>query len=203
MVAPWVWQLLNELTDERRKRIRSEERARLAAHLHDSVLQTLAMIQRTPDDPGRMVALARRQERELRQWLYGDEPTITGGFRQRIQAAAAEVEEMLEVQIEVVAVGDCEVDEKVEALLAAMREAMVNAATHSGAAQVDVYAEVQDDRIEAYVRDKGRGFDLAAVPTDRRGVADSIEGRMSRVGGRATVHTAPDEGTEVELVVRR
>ena len=204
VVAPWTWRLVNELAEERTRRVRSEERARVAAHLHDSVLQTLALIQRNADDPGTTSQLARRQERELREWLYGEpSPAGPGRLREQLRSVATEVEELVGLPVEVVVVGDCTVGESERALLAAVREAVVNSAKHSGAGRVDVYAEVQDGRVEAFVRDTGRGFDPDAVPPDRRGVADSIVGRVTQLGGTATVHTRPGEGTEVELSVPR
>jgi signal transduction histidine kinase len=178
ILAPWWLRLVRGLTAERTERIRSQERAEVAAHLHDSVLQTLALMQKRVDDPREVAALARRQERELRAWL-----------------------EAHGVPIEVVAVGDARLDERAEALVAAAREAMVNAAKFAG--PVALYAEVDPERIEVFVRDRGPGFDPDAVPADRRGVSESIVGRMERHGGRAVVHTAPGEGTEIELVMSR
>ncbi len=204
LFAPWVWRLVTDLSDERRRRIRSEERSEVASHLHDSVLQTLALIQRNADDSQAMVSLARRQERELRDWLYGDQTGSPAGerrFRRAVEALAAEVEELHRVPVEVVVVGDRLVDEPVEALLAATREALVNAARHSGAAHVDLFAESRDGVVEVFVRDKGCGFDPASVPADRRGLAESIRARIERAGGTAVVDTSPGEGTEVTLSV--
>jgi signal transduction histidine kinase len=203
ILAPWWLRLVRGLTAERAERIRSQERAELAAHLHDSVLQTLALMQQRIDDPREVAALARRQERELRTWLSrrrgpGDRTVATA-----LEAAAAEVEEAHRVPIEVVAVGDAPLDERAEALVAAAREALVNAAKFAGDGPVALYAEVERERIEVFVRDRGPGFDPAAVPEDRRGVRESIVGRMERHGGRATIHTAPGEGTEIELVLER
>jgi signal transduction histidine kinase/phage shock protein PspC (stress-responsive transcriptional regulator) len=199
VVAPWVWRMVGDLTDERRRRIRSEERAAMAAHLHDSVLQTLALIQRHANDPALAAQLARRQERELRSWLYDDDERTERTWRDAVQAVADEVEELHRVPVEVVVVGDGPVGERDESLLAALREAAVNAAQHSGAARVDVYVEVAPEVREAFVRDTGRGFDPAAVDADRRGIAESIVGRMHRAGGTAVVDTEPGGGTEVHL----
>jgi phage shock protein PspC (stress-responsive transcriptional regulator)/signal transduction histidine kinase len=202
--APWWLRLVNELTDERQRRIRSDERAEVAAHLHDSVLQTLALIQRNATDPQAMVSLARRQERELRNWLDPDRADRLGGsLRGRLDDLATDVEARHGVPVEVVAVGDCLVDEAMAATLAAAREAAVNAAKHAGADRVDVYAEVRPEVVEVYVRDTGRGFDPDAVAPDRRGLRESIRGRMHRVGGTATVYSAPGQGTEVELRLPR
>ena len=204
LFAPWVWRLISDLSEERRRRIRSEERAEVAAHLHDSVLQTLALIQRNPNDSQTMMSLARRQERELRDWLYGDRNTATSDrrFRRAIETIAAEVEDLHRVPVEVVVVGDRPVDESLEAVLASMREALINAARHSGADHIDVYAESRDDMIEIFVRDKGSGFDPASVPDDRRGLSESIVARTERAGGTAVVETAGGEGTEVALTLR-
>ena len=204
ILAPWWLRLVRGLTEERAERIRSQERAEMAAHLHDSVLQTLALMQRRIDDPREVAALARRQERELRAWLngrraLGDADTVATC----LEAAAAEVEEAHGVAIDVVAVGDAPLDKRGEALVAAAREALVNAAKFAGDASIALYAEVAPERIEVFVRDRGPGFEPERVPADRRGVRESIVGRMERHGGRALVYTAPGEGTEIELVIER
>jgi signal transduction histidine kinase len=203
ILAPWWLRLVRGLASERAERIRSQERAEVAAHLHDSVLQTLALMQKRVDDPREVAALARRQERELRAWLNGRRAAGEETVATSLEAAAAEVEEAHGVPVEVVAVGDAPLDPRSRALVAAAREALVNAAKFAGAHPVALYAEVEPERIEVFVRDRGPGFDPAAVPADRRGVRESIVGRMERHGGRAVVHTAFGEGTEIELVLRR
>jgi signal transduction histidine kinase len=202
LFSPWVARLVRQLGEERRERIRNEERADMAAHLHDSVLQTLALIQRHADAPQQARSLARRQERELRAWLYDGRRSSTedapGALATALDGVADEVEADHGVAVDVVVVGDCPFDGHVDALVAAVREAVLNAARHSGADEVSVYAEVVgDSRIEAFVRDRGRGFDPAAVNGDRRGITHSIVRRMARHGGRAHVTSAPGEGTEV------
>jgi signal transduction histidine kinase len=201
--APWWLRLVRGLSAERTERIRSQERAEVAAHLHDSVLQTLALMQKRVDDPREVAALARRQERELRAWLNGRRASGDLTVALALETVAAEVEEAHGVPVEVVAVGDAPLDERAQALVAAAREALVNAAKFAPGGPVALYAEVDPERIEVFVRDRGPGFDPAAVPDDRRGVRESIVGRMERHGGRAVVHTAPGLGTEVELVMRR
>jgi signal transduction histidine kinase len=200
--APFVVRLVRSLSAEREERIRSQARAEMAAHLHDSVLQTLALVQKRADDPRAVAALARTQERELRAWLAGRE-----GGHDRLAAAleelAGEVERSHGVPVEVVVVGDRELDHRSEALVAAAREAMVNAAKFGGGSTVDVYAEAGDGELQVFVRDRGPGFDPDAVPADRRGVRESIVGRMARHGGRAAIHSAPGAGTEVELTLPR
>ena len=204
ILAPWWLRLVRGLTEERTERIRSQERAEVAAHLHDSVLQTLALMQRRVDDPREVAALARRQERELRAWLNGRRgPGEAATVASSLEAAAAEVEEAHGVPVEVVAVGDAPLDKRGEALVAAAREALVNAAKFGEGAAVSVFAEVHDDELEVFVRDRGPGFDPDRVPADRRGVRESIVGLMERHGGRAVVHTALGEGTEIELVMKR
>lgn len=198
--GPWLVGMGRALTSERRERIRQEERAEMAAHLHDSVLQTLALMQRS-DDPRRMMTLARQQERELRSWLYGGR---SGGEAERrlasaLEEVAARVENDFTIPVEVVTVGDAALDDTGRALVAAAGEAMVNAARHADAEEVSVYAEVEDGRADVWVADRGKGFDPAAVPSDRRGVADSIRRRMARVGGGASVDTIVGEGTEVHV----
>jgi len=203
IAGPGIWRLVQQVSKERRERIRQEERAEMAAHLHDSVLQTLALIQRT-EDPGEMVALARGQERELRTWLYGKtQPGAEGSLSAALDAVAVEVETAHRTRIEIVMVGDCPLDDGVRALVHACREAFVNAARHSGARGVSAYVEVEDDQVTAYVRDQGVGFARATVPADRHGIAESIEGRMERNGGVAVIESAPGRGTEVRLRIPR
>jgi signal transduction histidine kinase/phage shock protein PspC (stress-responsive transcriptional regulator) len=201
LVGPWLWRLSGQLREERRERIRSEERAEMAAHLHDSVLQTLALIQRA-DAPREVVSLARAQERELRAWLYGGEPE-PDRLRTAVATTAARVEERHHVPVEVVAVGDAPLDERLRALAHAAGEAMGNAARHSGARVVSVYLEVEPDTVSCYVTDQGCGFDPQAVPPDRLGIAESIRGRMERHGGRAELLSEAGEGTEVALHMPR
>jgi phage shock protein PspC (stress-responsive transcriptional regulator) len=203
--GPWLWRLWNALVEERSERIRSDERAEMAAHLHDSVLQTLALIQRRADDPRAVVGLARRQERELRGWLFGQAPARADlDLGDALEAAAAEVEQGQGVPIETVRVGgECPLDDQLRALVSATREAMVNAARHSGASEVAVYEEVEADQVTVFVRDRGRGFDPASVATDRGGIAESITGRMHRNGGSAVIRSRPGHGTEVELSMKR
>jgi signal transduction histidine kinase len=200
--APWIVRLVRSLTQERAERIRSQERAEVAAHLHDSVLQTLAMVQRRSEDPTEVASLARRQERELRAWL-ADRPAPGQAARlaAALEDAAAQVEERHGVPVEVVVVGDRELDPAHEALVASAREAMTNAAKFGGGSPVDVYAESDGARTQVFVRDRGPGFDTGSIPLDRRGVRESIVGRMRRHGGRARVTSAPGAGTEIELTL--
>ncbi|MEV4423174.1 ATP-binding protein [Patulibacter sp. NPDC049589] len=238
VVAPFWRRSARRAQAERSERIRGDERAEVAAHLHDSVLQTLALIQRRSDDPREVAGLARRQERELRTWLSGRSERPDDELMAALRAAAAAVELEHRVEIEVVTSGERPLDDRAAALVAAAREAMANAARHAcpdggagdvpapggspgddpaadrapsgpplvGAAapqavSVSVFAEAEDGRVEVFVRDRGRGFDVDAIPADRRGVRESIVGRMRRAGGRATIHSSPGEGTEVELLL--
>jgi signal transduction histidine kinase len=205
ILAPLWLRVGKNLADERAERIRSQERAELAAHLHDSVLQTLALVQRRADDPREVAQLARRQERELRSWLLGRPSTPTAEtLSSALERAAAEIEDLHGATIEVVVVGDCPLDERAEALAAAAREAMLNAAKFAGdAGPVDVFAEVGAERVEVFVRDRGPGFDPQAVPAERHGLRESVIGRVERLGGRALVTSRPGSGTEVELRVER
>jgi signal transduction histidine kinase len=199
VVAPWAWRLARERDLEHAARVREEERAELAARVHDSVLQTLTLIQKDPADARR---LARRQERELRAWLYPDrESAEAGTLADAVETAAAEIEELHGVRVEVVRTGDAPLDERLQALVLAAREAMANAARHAGVEEVSVFLDAGEERVSLYVRDRGAGFDPAAVAADRRGLVESIRGRMERVGGTARIVSAPGEGTEVELEV--
>lgn len=190
------------LAAEEAERARSQERADTAAALHDSVLQTLALIQRRSDDPAAVASLARRQERDLRDWLTGR--GRLGGARETtfgaaLADAAAEIERDYPITIEAVTVGDAALDERLAALVAAAREAMVNTAKHAGVPSASVYAEVAGGWASVFVRDRGEGFDLDNVPEDRRGIRESIQGRLERIDGTATVRSSPGSGAEVEL----
>ncbi len=200
-LGPWLFRLAGDLTQEREARVRSQERADVAAHLHDSVLQTLALIRKNADDPAQVARLARAQERDLRAWMYGEQPLQQESVGAALRAAAAEVEDAHGVPVEVVTVGDVGVDEASTALLAAAREAIVNAAKHSGADRIDVYVEATGSEVQVFVRDRGRGFDPAVVPADRLGVRRSIVKRMHRHGGSGVVRSAPGDGTEVRLTM--
>jgi signal transduction histidine kinase len=200
--GPWLWRLAIERDAERSARIRTEERADVAARVHDSVLQTLALIQRHAGEPRRVATLARRQERELRGWLYAARPLGDDGTSlvAALSAAAADVEELHGVRIELASAGDAPPQ---TAIVLAAREAMTNAAKFAGVEEIDVYADVVADEIAVFVRDRGAGFDPAAVPEDRQGIRDSIKGRLERAGGTAFVTSAPGAGTEVELRLPR
>ncbi len=206
--GPWWLRVARDLVEERQARIRAEERADIAARVHDSVLQTLALIQRRAGDPHQVTRLARAQERELRAWLFdgrapgsldGQAATVADGVRLIQQ----EVEAQHGISVEAVTVGDCPLDEELTALLAAGREATVNAAKWSGADVVSVFAEVEPGSVSLYVRDRGRGFDPDAVPDDRKGLAESVRGRVTRRGGSVTIRSTPGEGTEVSLAMPR
>jgi signal transduction histidine kinase/phage shock protein PspC (stress-responsive transcriptional regulator) len=199
--GPWLWSLVEDLGTERRARIRSEERAEMAAHLHDSVLQSLALIQRT-DDPKKMVTLARAQERDLRAWLYDPEAADEETLRGALGAAATRVEEAHDVPVSVVVVGEDELPPPAQkALVGAATEAMMNAARHSGSDKVSVFAEATEDGVELFVTDQGRGFDPDAVDGDRKGIAESIHGRMTRNGGTFAIDSSYGVGTEVHLTM--
>jgi signal transduction histidine kinase len=202
--APLWRRLLDSRAAERTARIRSEERAAVAAHLHDSVLQTLALIQRHAEEPQAVSRLARGQERELRAWLYEPEVVRQGGtWAGLIAGIVAEVEGDHALTVDPVVVGDAPVDDALAALGAATREALVNVAKHAGATSADLYTEVTPERVSVFVRDRGKGFEPATVPEDRRGLRDSVRGRLARIGGTADIRSAPGEGTEVELALVR
>ncbi|SDS38661.1 Signal transduction histidine kinase [Nocardioides scoriae] len=203
MLGPWLLRLSSDLSEEREARVRSEERSDVAAHLHDSVLQTLALIQRSASDPATVARLARAQERDLRSWLFSSDEVGPTTLTSAVREVAAEVEDAHGVPVDVVCVGDVELTERDRPLVLAAREAMVNAARHSGAGAVDVYAEATPAALEVFVRDRGQGFDPDRVPEDRQGLRSSIVGRMTRHGGDAEVRSTPGRGTEVRLSMPR
>ncbi|MFZ2501240.1 MAG: PspC domain-containing protein [Nocardioides sp.] len=204
VVGPWMLRLASDLSVERTERIRSQERADVAAHLHDSVLQTLALIQKNSADAALVARLARSQERDLRSWLYADEQATDATLAGALRRVAGEVEDTHGIEVEVVAVGDYALTDDaatsgLRALVAATREALINAAKHAGVPRVDVYAEVLGGSAEVFVRDRGAGFDPGGIAEDRHGVRDSIIDRMNRHGGSAEVRSTPGGGTEVRL----
>ncbi len=203
VVGPWVFRLASDLTAEREERVRTQERADVAAHLHDSVLQTLALIQKSSGDPATVARLARAQERDLRSWLFAGEATDERSIASALRGVAAEVEDAHGISVDVVSVGDCDMDEALRPVVAATREALSNAAKHAGTPRVDVYAEIGSSAVDVFVRDRGRGFDPEATPEDRYGVRHSIIDRMQRHGGTAEIKTTIGEGTEVRLHLPR
>jgi signal transduction histidine kinase len=200
LAGPWIWRLASDLVAERRELIRSEQRAEMAAHLHDSVLQTLTLIQRHPERADEVARLARIQERELRAWL--DDPSgrrIQGTLASALRVVADDVEDGADVTVECVFVGDRQLDESVAEVIAAAGEALRNAASHSGEDVLSLYCEVGERELDVYVRDRGIGFETDSVGIDRRGITHSIVGRMERIGGGASIRSTPGEGTEIWL----
>jgi signal transduction histidine kinase len=202
-IGPWVWRLTSDLATERAERVRTQERADLAAHLHDSVLQTLALIQKNSGDAATVARLARSQERDLRSWLFDATPAGDGTLAGALREVVREVEDTYGIDVELVTVGEAEVGEALAPIVAATREAVTNAAKHAGSSLVDIYAEVGPGQVEVFVRDRGTGFDPDAVPSDRQGVRSSIVDRMARHGGRAEIRSTPGTGTEVRLRLPR
>jgi signal transduction histidine kinase len=202
-MAPLLYRIFGQLREERVARIREQERAEVAAMVHDQVLHTLALIQRRAGDSTTVLRLARGQERSLRKWLYKPTGLATERFAAALEQAAAEVEDTYGITVETVVVGDCDTDEQVTALVAAAREALVNAARHAKVTTVSLYAEAEEDKLSVFVRDRGPGFELSTVDDDRHGIRGSIIGRMQRHGGHAEIRTGPGEGTEVELSLPR
>ncbi len=203
LVTPSIRRARAEADAERRERITSEERERVASRLHDSVLQTLALIQREPDGE-RARVLARRQDRELRAWLYGgDDPAAATTLGSALREAVSAVEESYGVTVDLVQPGDIPMESRLEALVDATREAIINAAKHAGVSEISVLVRVAGDRVTVFVRDRGVGFDPGAVPLDRAGLRDSITGRLARADGRVAIDTRPGEGTDIEMSVPR
>lgn len=202
LVVPLVLKLWRSLSQEQAAKAVSEERAEIASRLHDSVLQTLALIQKRAGDSREVTRLARAQERELRAWLFdapSAAPTTCFGA---LEAACGEVEDLFDMRVSAVTVGeDMELTESAKLLIQAAREAMVNAGKHAGVDAVDVYAELLAGELSIFVRDRGVGFDVDAIPADRHGIRDSIRARVEGTGGRVRISSTPGEGTEVELAV--
>ncbi len=203
LLTPWWVETLRELTEERRERSRAEARADVADHLHDSVLQMLALIQRSAHDPAEVTRLARTTERDLRSWLFGAPAPDDVSFAGRMRALEREVEDDYAVRVEVVTVGDAPLDEGLIAVVGAAREAVINAAKWSGAPEVRVYAEVGDEEVAVWVRDRGCGFDPASVGPAHHGIAHSIRERVTRAGGDVQVRSTPGAGTEVAIELHR
>ncbi|GAB88093.1 ATP-binding protein [Gordonia rhizosphera] len=210
LTVPLWMQMLRALNEERAARIRNAEREEIASHLHDSVLQTLALIQKQAGKPDEVARLARSQERELRGWLFGDPAQRAGSLSASLQGVGAEVEDDYGIEVDVITVGDLRPDDEPPAdrrrwtaLVGATREALINAAKHSGERKVDVYGEVTDDQVEVFVRDRGVGFDQDLIDDDRQGIARSIRARMQRVGGEVAIDSTPGRGTNVRLTMPR
>ncbi len=204
LFAPWWIRTIRDLSFERRARVRAQDRADMAAHVHDSVMQTLSLIQRAANDPNEVTRLARLQERDLRSWLanpeaFGTSSSAPTTLRQSALAIEREVEDNYGVGVDVVVVGDCALDDAVTALVAAGREATVNAAKWSGASNISLYIEAEPSEVSMFIRDQGHGFDPDEVPSDRQGIRRSIHERMTRHGGSAVIRSSLDSGTEVEL----
>lgn len=202
LVVPLVLKLWRSLSQEQAAKAVSEERTEIAARLHDSVLQTLALIQKRAEDPREVTRLARAQERELRTWLFdapSSAPTTCFGA---LDAACGEVEDLFDLRVSPVTVGeDAELTESAKLAIQAAREAMVNAGKHAGVDTVDVYAELLAGELSIFVRDRGVGFEVEDIPADRHGIRDSIRARVESVGGHVRISSTPGEGTEVELTV--
>jgi len=195
--------LINDLSAERVERVRTQERADMAAHLHDSVLQTLALIQNNSADALTVARLARSQERDLRRWLFEADSTDATTLAGALKEMAAEVEAQHAIVVDVVTVGDCTLDERLRPIVLAAREAVVNVAKHAGTERADVYAETTAASVDVFVRDRGAGFAVDGVAADRHGVRNSIIDRMARHSGSADVRSSPGEGTDVRLHLPR
>lgn len=197
-IVPWIVALIRDLGTERALKEREEERADMTAHLHDGVLQTLALIQLHADDQQTVFSLARSQERELREWLYQERTTSDRSVNAGLKEIAAQVEDTHGKPIEVVTVGDAQPSAQTDALLDATQQALINAVTHGGE-PISVYCEAGDDMVEVFVRDHGEGFDIATIPANRLGIRESIIGRIKRRGGTVEIVSRPKWGTEVRM----
>ena len=200
LVPMWL-RTTKDLSQAQAQRVRESERADIAAHLHDSVLQALTLIRASAEDPARVRAIALTEERELRAWLYTGHAQAADSLDAAVTEAVVGVESRYGVPISVVVVGDMRPGPGELALVAALAEACQNAVRH-GAPPVSVYVEVRPQAVEAFIKDSGEGFDPATIAADRHGVRDSIVGRMRRTGGNATIRRLA-RGTEVALSVPR
>ncbi|MEV6771407.1 PspC domain-containing protein [Nocardia sp. NPDC051030] len=213
LTVPLWLRMVRALNAERAARIRNEEREEIASHLHDSVLQTLALIQRQAEDPQEVVRLARSQERELRKWLFDDTGPAQSSLAVALRTIAGEVEDQHGVKVTPVTVGDVAMDiddsgiglakEQFTAVLGATREALVNAAKHAEVPSIDLFAEAEPHQVSVFVRDRGKGFDPDAVSSDRQGLSKSIHARIERRGGRVEIKSTPGRGTEVRIFMPR
>ncbi|MEV0945904.1 PspC domain-containing protein [Rhodococcus sp. NPDC049939] len=213
LTVPLWLRLWRALGAERAARIRNDEREEIASHLHDSVLQTLALIQKRADYPHEVARLARGQERELRKWLFGGGGTDHSSLAEALRIISGEVEDQHSVTVRPVTVGDVTLDiegtgeglakESFTAILGATREALVNAAKHSGETDINLFAESESHQVSVFVRDRGVGFDVNEVSSDRQGLSKSIRARIERRGGQVDVRSTPGKGTEVRIRMPR
>lgn len=202
LIIPLVLKLWRSLAEEKAAKAAADERTAIASQLHDSVLQTLALIQKRADDGPEVARLARSQERQLRAWLFDADSATPETIFGAVEAACAEVEDLFNVRITPVTVGqDAPLSDNTKLAVEAAREALVNAGKHAQVDTVDVFCEVLAGELTLFVRDRGVGFDPAAVAADRHGIRDSIRQRMERAGGVARLDSQPGAGTEVELTV--
>ncbi len=211
-VPVWLrmWRTLNA---ERSARVRHDEREEIASHLHDSVLQTLALIQKQSDQPQEVMRLARGQERDLRKWLFEGGGQDHSSLAEAIKTISGEIEDQHGVTVRPITVGDVQLvaadadfglsRERFTALLGATREALVNAAKHSGETNIDLFVETEADKVTVFVRDRGTGFDENLVPVDRQGLSKSIRGRVERRGGEVSVRSEVGKGTEIRILMPR
>ena len=201
IVAPVLLHNRTRLREEYAERIRESERADIAAHLHDSVLQTLALIRSRAEYPEEVATLARAQERDLRKYLYSDRSTEGTSVADDITKVAADIEDRFHVPVDVVTTGDAIPSHHTHALIGATREAITNAAKHASGA-ISVYAQLSDETSEVFVRDRGQGFIPEEIPADRAGIRDSIRGRIAKVNGETDIRSPlPTGGTEVRIKV--
>jgi signal transduction histidine kinase len=197
VIGPWIYRLASDLSDERAERVRTQERADVAAHLHDSVLQTLALIQKNADDGTTVARLARAQERGLRAWLYAGESTDESTIASALRGAAARIEDEYAVSVDVVNVGDCDLDELLRPIVHATGEALTNAAKHAGAAEITVELERRKGAVRVEVADDGIG----GAAAEHGGGLDGLGDRLAIVGGRIDVRSPRGAGTRVVVEV--
>lgn len=217
LIAGWAFDSLRErealrveaerkLAVEQQDAARQDERANLARRLHDSVLQTLNVIRMHADDPGQVRYLARRQERELRRTIDAYRSPYTVSFRAELLGVRDDVEDLCRVEVDAVIRDDAESTPSLTAAVGAAREAMINAAKHSGAIQIHLYSEIADGKARVNVRDRGKGFattEIAVNPTAQSNslMANSLIGRVAAVGGTVVIESAVGKGTDVTITV--
>jgi len=189
---------VDELMVERERSVRKSERLELGNRLHDSALQTLLVIDSDAEDAARVRSLARRQSRELRNLVDVYAASESATLKVELMRVAGQVEELFDVNVSAVIRTDPPMDDGLQTLVDAAREAMTNGAKYSGTNTEDLYAAIEEGAVAIYVRDEGRGFDVETVQLGH-GLEHSVRGRVRDIGGEVYIDSTPGEGTEIKV----